>query len=172
MIETKRVTGRCRRRFESFEEVLAEVRSLAEHPTEQLGNWTLGQICQHLGRGMHESTSADRMFPVPFWLKLLGPFLRKRVLERGLPPGFQLPPEGARLLPPPVSVAEGLATLESGIAALQATQRRVRHPVFGAMNVAQWNQFHLRHAELHLSFIGRRATLPDNGEANRASTPA
>ncbi len=28
-----------------------------------------------------------------------------------------------------------------------------QHPVFGAMNVEQWNQFHLRHAEMHLSFI-------------------
>lgn len=153
MIDTRQVTGRCKRHFESFDQVLAEARTLAAAPTRQLGNWSLGQICHHLGIGMQECTSADRLFPVPLWLKLVGPLLRSRVLKRGLPRGFQLPPQAARLLPPPVSVEDGLATLEAGIAALHSTTCRVPHPVFGRMNVDQWNQFHLRHAEMHLSFI-------------------
>jgi len=153
MIDTARVEGRCNRHFESLDDVLAECRALATRPTRQLGNWTLGQICQHLGTGMHLSTCNEDMFPVPFYLRLLGPLLRGRVLKRGLPRGFQLPPEGAALMPPPVSVEEGLATLDAGIAALNESSRRTRHPVFGAMDVAQWNQFHLRHAEMHLSFI-------------------
>lgn len=153
MINTKQVSGRCRRRFEHLDQVVVEVHSLADQPTRQLGNWSLGQICHHLGVGMQQCTTAERLFPVPFYLRVLGPWLRRRVLTRGLPRGFQLPPEGAILLPPPVSVEEGIATLEAGIAALATTTRRVPHPVFGAMNVAQWNQFHLRHAEMHLSFI-------------------
>jgi hypothetical protein len=153
MIDTRQVQGLCRRRFNNFDELLAEVRKLAEMPTEQLGNWSLGQICQHLGIAMRESTRAEQLFPAPLWLRLLGPWLRKRVLAHGMPRGFQLPPEGARLIPPPVSVEEGLATLEAGIAALAATNRRVRHPVFGAMSPSEWNQFHLRHAEMHLSFL-------------------
>ncbi|MBX9787841.1 MAG: DUF1569 domain-containing protein [Pirellulales bacterium] len=31
--------------------------------------------------------------------------------------------------------------------------RRVPHPVIGRLSVDQWNRFHLRHAELHLSFF-------------------
>ena len=31
--------------------------------------------------------------------------------------------------------------------------QRVAHPVLGSMNAAQWELFHLRHAELHLGFI-------------------
>ena len=27
------------------------------------------------------------------------------------------------------------------------------HPVIGRLSAAQWNKFHLRHAELHLSFF-------------------
>jgi hypothetical protein len=102
---------------------------------------------------MELCTTADTLFPVPLYLRILGPLLRKSVLARGLPRGFQLPPEGARLLPPPVSVDDGLATLAAGIAALERTSRRVPHPVFGKMTVEQWHQFHLRHAEMHLSFI-------------------
>jgi hypothetical protein len=153
MIDTKQVTGRCRRRFDSLDQIVVEARTLATQPTRQLGNWSLGQVCHHLGVGMQQCTTAERLFPVPFYLRLLGPLLRRSVLKSGLPSGFQLPPEGAKLVPPPVSVEEGIATLEAGIAALQATDRRVPHPVFGEMNVAQWNQFHLRHAEMHLSFI-------------------
>jgi hypothetical protein len=153
VVNTKQVSGRCRRHFESLDDVVVEVRSLATQPTRQLGNWSLGQICHHLGVAMDRSTSADKLFPVPLYLRIIGPWIRRRVLTRGLPRGFQLPPEGAVLLPPPVTVDEGLAKLESGIAALSATTRRVPHPVFGAMNVDEWHQFHLRHAEMHLSFI-------------------
>ena len=153
MINTKQVSGRCRRHFEHLDQVLVEVRTLARQPTRQLGNWSLGQVCHHLGVAMDQSVSADSLFPVPFYLRILGPWLRRRVLTRGLPRGFQLPPEGAILLPPPVSVDEGIARLEAGMAALAESTRRVAHPVFGAMNADEWNQFHLRHAELHLSFI-------------------
>ena len=153
MIDTAQVRDRCERRFASLDEILVECHALAAQPTRQLGNWSLGQVCQHLGTSMELCTSADRLFSVPFYLRIVGPLLRRRVLARGLPRGFQLPPEGARLLPPPVSVEAGLATLAAGIAALDKTSRRVPHPVFGAMTVEQWHQFHLRHAEMHLSFI-------------------
>lgn len=153
MIDTARVRGHCQRRFTSLDEVLVACHALAERPTRQLGNWTLGQICQHLGTAMELCTSADRLFPVPLYLRIVGPLLRKRVLARGLPRGFQLPPEGERLLPPRVSMDEGLVTLAVGIAALEKSSRRVPHPVFGKMTVEQWNLFHLRHAEMHLSFI-------------------
>ena len=156
MIETAQVRDRCKRRFTSLDEVLLECHALAAQPTRQLGNWSLGQVCQHLGTAMDLCTTADTLFPVPLYLRILGPLLRKSVLARGLPPGFRLPPEGEQLVPPPVSVEDGLATLGAGIAALEKTSRRVPHPVFGTMTVEQWNQFHLRHAEMHLSFI-----LPD-----------
>jgi len=154
MVETRQVRGRCRRRFDSFDEILDEVRSLAARPTRQLGNWSLGQICQHLGVSMEQCTSADRLFPVPLGLRILGRLVRGRVLKKGLPSGFKLPPEGAALLvPPQVSLEEGLSTLKQGMAALSRTSRRTAHPVFGALDVDEWHQFHLRHAEMHLSFI-------------------
>lgn len=153
MIDTAQVRGRCKRSFSSLDEVLAECRALAAQPTRQLGNWSLGQICQHLGTAMELCTSAERLFPVPLYLRVLGPLLRRRVLARGLPRGFQLPPGGERLIPPPVSVEDGLATLEAGIEALDRSPRRVPHPVFGTLTPEQWIQFHLRHAEMHLSFI-------------------
>ncbi len=154
MSETAQAGRRQRLRFESLDEIVDHARRLSAQPTRQLGNWSLGQVCQHLGIAMRECTSADRLFPVPLRFRILGRLVRGRVLKRGLPRGFQLPPEGAAVLvPPPVTAEEGLATLEQGLAALRSTTKRVPHPVFGALDVEQWNMFHLRHGELHLSFI-------------------
>lgn len=153
MAAKERSSGHCLRHFENFDELLAEVRSLGARPTRQLGNWSLGQICQHLGIGMHECALGDKIFTAPLWLRVLGPWIRPRILKRGLPRGFQIPRGGEKLLPAPVTFDEGLATLEGGLATLRSTDRRTAHPVFGKMNLAEWDQFHLRHAELHLSHI-------------------
>ena len=153
MVETATRARRRQLRFDDYDHVLGEVRSLAACPTRQLGNWSLGQVCQHLGTAMHKCTEAEPPFPVPLRMRILGRLVRRRVLQGGLPRGFKLPPEAGALVPPPVSVEHGLATLQRGIATLAQTTQRTSHPVLGALSVDQWTQFHLRHAELHLSFI-------------------
>ncbi|MCH7908007.1 MAG: hypothetical protein IIB38_00130, partial [Candidatus Hydrogenedentes bacterium] len=67
------------------------------------------------------------------------------------PPRIRQETVNPRPVPGPalVSVEEGLSRLEKGMAALAQTSRRTAHPVFGAMNVNEWHQFHLRHAEMH-----------------------
>jgi hypothetical protein len=154
MVETAQTPTRRKLRFASFDDVLADARSLAGRPTRQLGNWSLGQVCQHLGTAMERSARDDQLFRTPLWLRVLGRLVRRRALATGLPTGYKLPPDGAaKLVPPPVDVDEGLATLERGMAALAETSHRAPHPVLGAMSVDEWHLFHLRHAELHLSFI-------------------
>ncbi len=154
VIETADVSGLRRLRFDSLDDVLVEARALAVRPTRQLGNWSLGQVCRHLGTAMEQCTTAEQLFSVPLRLRIVGRLIRRHVLKRGLPRGFKLPPEGAAVLvPPPTSVELGLMALEQGVEALRRSSRRVPHPVLGAMNVDQWNQFHLRHAEMHLGFI-------------------
>jgi len=160
MAANKQAGGHCRRHFDSFDQLLAEVRSLNVRPTRQLGNWSLGQICEHLGIGMRECVEGDKIFTAPLWLRVVGPWVRPRILKRGLPRGFQIPRGGERLIPPPVAFEAGLATLEAGIATLKSSDRRIAHPVFGRMGLAEWDQFHFRHAELHLSFI-----VPADSEA-------
>ncbi len=153
-IDTRKVHGRRRLRFETLDEVLAEARCLATQPTQHLGNWNLAQVCQHLGIAMHQCVHGTRPFQVPLKLRFFGRLVRRKLLRDGLPSGFRLPPEGARVLVPALVLCdEGLATLERGLATLRESRHRVAHPVFGAMNVAQWDLFHLRHAEMHLSFI-------------------
>ena len=153
MVETGKVAGRRKLHFSNYDEVLSEARRLAAAPTRQLGNWSLGQICRHLGIAMDRSIAGEQPFRVPWKRRLMGRLYRWSVLNRGFPPGVKLPKDAAALIPPPTSPEDGLAALEKGIAALRETTHRVAHPVLGRMNVRQWDKFHLRHAEMHLSFI-------------------
>jgi hypothetical protein len=71
--------------------------------------------------------------------------------------GFQLPPAmAAILLPPETSVADGLSQLCAAAARFQQAPELKPHTVFGPMTRDEWEQFHCRHAELHMSF----AVLP------------
>jgi hypothetical protein len=151
-VNTKRVTGRRTLRFSSYDEMLADVRALAQGSTRQLGNWSLGQICAHLATGMNSCIDGPAFSP-NWIIRLVGPFLKKRVLTRGLTPGFQLPKNAVAFLPPETSAAEGLAKLEKSVARVERDPTREPHIVFGKMTRDEWNEFLLRHAEMHLSFI-------------------
>jgi len=70
-------------------------------------------------------------------------------------PGFKLPAEAEKMsVPAPgEDPAAALGRLRRAIVRLQSDQTRWPHPFFGPMPAAEWNRLHLRHAELHLSFV-------------------
>lgn len=93
-------------------------------------------------------------FRVPLKTRILARLARNRLLKGGIPSGFKLPKQAeAILFREPQNIDGAYAALEKGIARLKTTMRRAAHPVLGRLNAAQWDLFHLRHAELHLSFI-------------------
>jgi hypothetical protein len=151
-VNTKQVQGRRKLRFSSYDEMLADARALAARPTRQLGNWSLGQICAHLASAKHSCIDGAPFSP-PWIVRLVGPFLKNRVLTRGLSPGFQVPKNTTSLLPPETTAAVGIAALEKAVDRLQQNPERKPHAVFGQLTREEWDQFLLRHAEMHLSFI-------------------
>lgn len=154
MAQATKVEGRRRLRFSAHQQIVDEARSLAARPTRQLGKWPLPVICQHLATAMDLCVDGDMPFHVPLRIRVIARLARKRVLKTGLPVGFKLPEQAeAVLYAQPESIESAIAALERGIARLKSTERRVAHPALGKMNAAQWDLFHLRHAELHLSFI-------------------
>jgi hypothetical protein len=155
MSQTLTKSGRRRLRFNSHEEVLADIRSLAERPTKHLGRWTLPYICQHLATTVNKCIDGDDIdFPVPLRTRIVARILRNHLLKTRIPGGFKLPQDAeAALFHEPASVAAAIADLEKAMARLGNTNRRQPHPVFGRMNPRLWDLFHLRHAELHLSYI-------------------
>jgi hypothetical protein len=154
-VDTRQVRGRRKLRFHSFDEVLADAARLRDTPHRQIGNWTLGMVLKHLGNGMIGCVDG-KPFNVNWKIKLIGPIvLRPILLYVRFPAGFRLPRRAAEVLIPSTDVPyeEGLAQLQAGLARMAETNQRIAHPVIGRLNVRQWNKFHLRHAELHLSFL-------------------
>jgi hypothetical protein len=153
-VDTKRVGGRRAVRFRSFDELLAEAESLAAGPTESLGNWSLGQALKHLALSMDLSIDGGD-FDVHWLIRgFIRTFLRRRLIHVRMSPGVRLPPPMAeQLVPGETSVEEGLSELQRAVERLRRDSRRRPHPLLGKMSLAEWEQFHLRHAELHLSYI-------------------
>jgi Protein of unknown function (DUF1569) len=153
-VNTSKVAGRRQLHFTSLDEIQADAERLASGPVRQLGNWSVGQATAHLARTTKMSLDGDpRRAPLP--VRLLLRVLRNRILTKGMQPGFKLPKEAAKayVADPEVSVQQGLSELRTSIARLKSEPQRHPHPAMGALSRDQWEQLHLRHAELHLSFF-------------------
>jgi len=154
-INTKRVGGRRKLRYNNFAEIVDDAHRLAAGPHRALGNWSLAQVLKHLGIAMHSSIDG-KGFPVKWYLRWIGPIVIKPWLIKGpFPAGFRLPRGGAVKLVAANTTTfdEGMTALLAGIERLGRESSRVSHPVVGKLTVLEWDQFHLRHAEMHMSFI-------------------
>lgn len=153
VVNTKIVTGRRKLRFESYEEVLTDVEHLAAGEVRLLGNWSFGQILKHLAvavDSMIDGGPFNMPAPVKFLMNLM---MKKRMLTRSLSPGFKLPKSAQALVPDETSVEEGLELLRVAIDRLHKETKRAPHGAFGVLSPLEWDQFQLRHCEMHLSFV-------------------
>jgi len=159
-IDTTKVTNRRQVHFASFDELLADAERLvqldAQGKVHPLGNLTLGQALGHLALWMQASIDGipDDLRP-PAVVKLLGRIFKGVILNKGLRPGFKLPTDAASKLIPPAGItpADGFNQLSTACARLRRESKRVPSPLLGNLNVDEWDKLHLRHAELHLSFM-------------------
>jgi hypothetical protein len=156
-VNTRRVTGRRPLHFESFDELLADADRLAAADVDLLGNWSLGQVFRHLAIATNGSIDgfAFRLPRVSTWVVRLG--LKSRYLARGIRPGHGTSRRWDSVKPGPTTVADGLAELHAAVARFKREPGTRPHPAFGRMTDDEWHSFHLRHAELHLSFAVPRA---------------
>jgi hypothetical protein len=154
MVNTKHATGRRKLRFESLDEVWADVEQLASGPYTRLGNWSLGEIADHLANALDSATDNNQYQP-GWFIGLIGPLLKSRALRETLPAGFRMP-AGMRPIFMPKDGAtddEGIAHLKKSIERFKVADLPPRSPTLGSMTPDEWLQFHCRHAELHLSFL-------------------
>jgi hypothetical protein len=154
-IETGKVTGRRQLHFHSLDDILAEVERLASsREIRTLGNWSAGQIFQHLATVMNKSIDGfDHPLPgvVRVVLRLL---FKQRFLTKPMEAGFKLPSKAAtELIPSSTSLDEGLQSIRQAISRLRSETKRAPNAAVGPLTVEEWNQLHCRHAELHLGFL-------------------
>jgi len=138
--------------FTSYQDILDDVHQLEKGPTRHLGNWSLGQVCEHLAKAFEYAVDGAP-FGVPWYLRIVGPIIKKRVISRPIKPGFKLPASAAEYLPSSDDPTEGIRRMERGIARYQQAAELKPHVIFGRMSRAEYDQLNFRHAEMHLSFI-------------------
>lgn len=153
-INTAKVTGRRQLHFNSLDEMAADLDQLAACTDLRfLGNWSSGQVLQHLAITMNNSIDGGAtMIPalVRFFLRL---FMKNRFLTKPMAAGFQLPASAACMIPGPTSWEEGLRNFRQALQRVRTEEQRAAHPAIGPLSRAEWDQLHCRHAELHLSFL-------------------
>jgi hypothetical protein len=141
--------------FDSLAAVLAEAERCVERDAPTTGQWSLGQILEHLALAI-DKTIDGFQWKCPWFLRLLGSWLIKpQILRRGMKPGIKLPPAATAELVSPESTDpyRALEHLRRAIGRLERGEPRQPHPFFGRMTDEEAQLLHRRHAELHLSFV-------------------
>ncbi|MGD9721564.1 MAG: DUF1569 domain-containing protein [Pirellulales bacterium] len=152
-IKTKQVANRRQVQFQTYQDVLEDVRGMAAGKYRTLGNWSFGEICEHLAKTMDMSIDGSNA-KFPWVLRMIGPYFKRRFITRPMPAGFNIPQSAAAALVPDRSeTAAGVAKLETAIGRMNQIAKREPHAMFGPMTRDEWDQLHMRHCELHLSFV-------------------
>lgn len=153
VVNTKQVTARRKLRFETLDEVAAEAERLASMPIRLLGNWSYGQILEHLATTIDHYYTGIPGKPSWFMRRIVAPLIKNNLLTKGMPAGIQLPKSASALIPDPTEIGPALGHLKSSIEHLKSESPRLPSPFFGDMAPQEWVALTLRHAELHLSFV-------------------
>jgi hypothetical protein len=140
-------------RFDNLNEVMADIdRLLQAHHT--VGNWSLGQICNHLTLALRCTLDGFPPGSSLPWIvqQTLGKVAFKLILKRGrLIEGFKIPD---KYLPiKGLDAREEANTLSEVIREYQSTTTPLAtHFLFGPLTKEQWLRYHCIHCAHHLSF--------------------
>ncbi len=140
-------------RYSTLSDIVQDAEQLlSSHHTA--GNWTFGQICQHLAKTMNCSFDGFG-FTAPWFARwFIAPFIKNSLLIKPMRSGFKLPERGKAILPDEnVSNEAGLQQLKTAVERFSHEVPTAPHPFFGQMASEEVVQLQLRHAEMHMSFI-------------------
>ena len=140
--------------YDSLAELLDDARRINSSDTTTVGEWSQGQIFQHLGVTVDSSVNGFG-FSAPWPMRfMLITFMKKKFLTKPLPAGFKVPAKLRKAIPADATTTdEGLKLLEDAIQQFDAADSFAPHPFLNQLTRDEWIAFHLRHAELNMSFI-------------------
>jgi hypothetical protein len=156
-VDTARVANRRILRFESIDQLLADVDRLVEAERagrlKRLGNWTLGQTLGHLATWAEYSYSGNPLKP-PFFIRWILRLRKKAFLYGPMRPGIRIPRvEGGTLATETVELDGSLPRLRQVMERLKSEAPTAPNPIFGSLTHEEWIALTMRHAELHLGFL-------------------
>ncbi|MCC6125923.1 MAG: DUF1569 domain-containing protein [Pirellulales bacterium] len=139
--------------FQGLNDAIDDIRLLQRVGYERRGNWSLGQICDHLAIFFRGSLDGfDTKFP---WIvrATVGKFVLRRIFEAGkMRTGVKVP---KRFLPAGVR-ADAVAADEL-VELIDRFGRKSEplepSPIFGPLTKEEWTKLHLIHCAHHLRFL-------------------
>lgn len=175
MIDTQHTTDRRRLRFASLDDLRADLAHLEDAfydgAVRPAGNWTPAQVLNHLAAFINFAYDGyPPQLPTPnFLIRAVARLLGSKLLDKGFPPGIRMPGIAAGTFGADDSPFEdALTRLRAAIDRLEAAAPTIPNPVLGFLSHADWTRLHLRHAELHLSFLHPEFNLepPDDADGD------
>jgi Protein of unknown function (DUF1569) len=151
-VNTAKVEGRRQIDYKSMAELLAAAERMSSGNVKTLGNWSAGQIFRHLANSFNGSIDGLQA-TFPWYIRWMGRIFKKKLLSGRMRSGMKMPDDLAKTVMPEVPTEQGLANLRAAITRLESDPHRAKHPVFGNITRDEWNQVHLHHASLHMSFL-------------------
>lgn len=148
--------------FDALDDIIAEARRLADAERQgrlvQNGNWTLGQILGHLAGWMNFAFDGyPPQVKAPLPVRLVLRLFKNRILNSGMMAGVKIRgAPGGTVATDIISTDEGLRRLQPAVDRLKSRSPTIINPAFGPLTHEQWIALNLRHAELHLGFLGVR----------------
>ncbi|MDP7274409.1 MAG: DUF1569 domain-containing protein [Planctomycetaceae bacterium] len=140
--------------YASLDEFLEDARRLVAAEVTTVGGWSFAQILDHLAFTINASIDGFSFRGAWLIRVFVAPLLKNRMLNSPMKPGFRVPRRAAAHLPPPDTTLEkARETLEHAIRRLAQTSPAAAHPYLGSLTAEEWVRLHLRHAELHMSFV-------------------
>jgi hypothetical protein len=154
MVDTKK-TLRRKIQYANLDELVADAQRLVSLDATTTGNWSAGQIFEHLARVMEKSIDGFVTPPLPWIVRLgLRIFLKNKILNQPMSPGFKLPKRAeAEIVADLIDEQKSLAHLKRAVSRLKSETERKPSPFLGQLTLDEWNQLHTRHAEMHMSFL-------------------
>lgn len=156
-VKTQNVPRR-KLRFDTIDDVLAdldriEVAQQAGH-LRVTGNWTPGQILNHLALWILYAYEGFPMKAPPWLFRPLLRMFFRRAIRKGLKPGLHIhgAPGGTYgIEDAPFDAA--LARYRTALSRLRSEPAKFESPGAGPLSDDDRRKLNLRHAELHLSFL-------------------
>lgn len=143
--------------YQALPDLLDDINNLSENeaPTST-GGWTAAQNVMHVSLLINDSLDGFTVkAPLPF--RLLGPFLKGRVLNKGLKPGIKIPAGQIqeRFVPSKDTTWEAAyALLNKCVQRIQNGEKMIHpSPLFGKMSHEEWTTLHCKHAAMHFGFL-------------------
>ena len=156
-VDTAKVAGRRMLRFESIDQMMAEVDRVVEAERagrlKRLGNWTVGQTLGHLAAWAEYGYTGMPLKP-PFFIRWILRLRKRKFLYEPMRAGVKIPGvAGGTLATDPMPLDEALPRLQRVMERVKVEPPTAPSKIFGLLTRDEAIAINLRHAELHLSFL-------------------